>query len=181
MKDFLLRVKEKFAQPQEEEEDYSTQGEEYVELGDGPSGKEERSKITVRPFVMDEFEDIKEILDVLREGSTIALVNIKPLKDKDLVELKRAISKLRKTCDAIDGDIAGFGEDYVVAAPYFAKIHRGSSVIREQVFFVFSIENSYTYGYFNVSLSAGITFFVKTFKYGSENCIVSATMAQSGT
>ena len=131
MKDFLLRVKEKFAQPQEEEEDYSAQGEEYVELGDGPSGKEERSKITVRPFVMDEFEDIKEILDVLREGSTIALVNIKPLKDKDLVELKRAISKLRKTCDAIDGDIAGFGEDYVVAAPYFAKIHRGSSVIRE--------------------------------------------------
>ncbi len=128
MKDFLLRVKEKFAQPQEEEEDYSTQGEEYVELGDGPSGKEERSKITVRPFVMDEFEDIKEILDVLREGSTIALVNIKPLKDKDLVELKRAISKLRKTCDAIDGDIAGFGEDYVVAAPYFAKIHRGSSI-----------------------------------------------------
>ena len=126
MKDFLLRVKEKFAQPQEEEEDF-TQAEEYVELGDSPS-KEERSKITVRPFVMDEFEDIKEILDVLREGSTIALVNIKPLKDKDLVELKRAISKLRKTCDAIDGDIAGFGEDYVVAAPYFARIHRGSSI-----------------------------------------------------
>ena len=124
MKDFLLRVKEKFAQPQEEEEDYSAQGEEYVELGDGPSGKEERSKITVRPFVMDEFEDIKEILDVLREGSTIALVNIKPLKDKDLVELKRAISKLRKTCEAIEGDIAGFGEDYVVAVPYFAQIHR---------------------------------------------------------
>ena len=126
MKDFLLRVKEKFAQPQEEEEDF-TQAEEYVELGDSPS-KEERSKITVRPFVMDEFEDIKEILDVLREGSTIALVNIKPLKDKDLVELKRAISKLRKTCDAIDGDIAGFGEDYVVAAPYFARIHRGSGI-----------------------------------------------------
>ena len=127
MKDFFLRVKEKFAQPQEEEEDYSTQGEEYVELGDAPS-KEERSKITVRPFVMEEFEDIKEILDVLREGSTIALVNIKPLKEKDLVELKRAISKLRKTCDAIDGDIAGFGEDYVVAAPYFARIHRGSGI-----------------------------------------------------
>ena len=126
MKDFLLRVKEKFAQPREEEEDY-TQGDEYVELGDSPT-KEERSKILVRPFVMEEFEDIKEILDVLREGSTIALVNIKPLKDKDLVELKRAISKLRKTCDAIDGDIAGFGEDYVVAAPYFARIHRGSGI-----------------------------------------------------
>ena len=92
-------------------------------MGAAPS-KDEQSKVLVRPFVIEEFEDIKEILDVLREGSTIALVNIKPLKDKDLVELKRAVSKLRKTCEAIEGDIAGFGEDYVVAVPYFASIHR---------------------------------------------------------
>ncbi len=96
----------------------------YVEVA--PVQKEDKSKVMVRPFVMEEFEDIKEVLDVLREGTTIALVNIKPLKDKDLVELKRAISKLRKTCEAIDGDIAGFGEDYVVAVPYFARIHRSS-------------------------------------------------------
>jgi len=120
MKDFFLRIKEKFIQPQEED----PRGENYVELDNSPT-KENKSKITVRPFIMEEFEDIKEVLDVLREGSTIALINIKPLKEKDLVELKRAISKLRKTCEAIDGDIAGFGEDYVVAAPYFARIHRG--------------------------------------------------------
>src|SRR3989344_1321711 len=119
MKDFFLRIKEKFIQPQEEEGTG-----EFVELEDSPT-KEGKSKITVRPFVMEEFEDIKEVLDVLREGSTIALINIKPLKEKDLVELKRAISKLRKTCEAIDGDIAGFGAEYVVAAPYFARIHRG--------------------------------------------------------
>ena len=53
------------------------------------------------------------------------------MKEKDLVELKRAISKLRKTCEAIDGDIAGFSEDYVVAVPYFAKIHR-NAVLREE-------------------------------------------------
>jgi SepF-like predicted cell division protein (DUF552 family) len=86
----------------------------------------------VRPFVMEEFEDIKDVLDILREGSTIALINIKPLKDKDLVELKRAISKLRKTCEAIDGDIAGFGEDYVVAVPYFARIHRGAKQPKDE-------------------------------------------------
>jgi SepF-like predicted cell division protein (DUF552 family) len=122
MKDFLLRLREKIATPQEEEEIFQ-EAEEYVELGSA-SPKEERSKVRVRPFVMEEFEDIKDILDVLREGATIALINIKPLKDKDLVELKRAVSKLRKTCEAIDGDIAGFGEDYVVAVPYFARIHR---------------------------------------------------------
>lgn len=123
MKDFLLQLKERFTRPVEEEEDVGQQMGDYVEL-DSSVPKEERSKILVRPFVMEDFEDIKEILDVLREGSTIALVNIRPLKEKDLVELKRAISKLRKTCEAIDGDIAGFGEDYVVAAPYFARIHR---------------------------------------------------------
>ena len=122
MKDFFLQLKDKFAKPMEEEEDLE-QTDTYVELESSSQG-EDKSRVMVRPFVMEEFEDIKDILDVLREGSTIALVNIKPLKDKDLVELKRAISKLRKTCEAIDGDIAGFGEDYVVAVPYFARIHR---------------------------------------------------------
>lgn len=133
MKDFLLQLKEKFAKPPEEEEDEVEQVEEYVELDSGePQTESGKSKVMVRPFVMEEFEDIKEILDVLRAGSTIALINIRPLKDKDLVELKRAISKLRKTCDAIEGDIAGFGEDYVVAVPYFARIHRGASTVVEE-------------------------------------------------
>ncbi len=123
MKDFLLRLREKFTQPAGEEE---VEQQNYVEVAS--SSKEEKSKVVVRPFVMEEFEDIKEVLDVIREGSTIALINIKPLKDKDIVELKRAISKLRKTCEAIEGDIAGFGEDYVVAVPYFASIYRTKAI-----------------------------------------------------
>ncbi len=125
MKDFLLQLKEKFMRPSEEQE-ASSEGESYVELESSSSSKEDKAKVLVRPFVMEEFEDIKTVLDVLREGTTIALINIKPLREKDLVELKRAISKLRKTCEAIEGDIAGFGEDYVVAVPYFARIHRNT-------------------------------------------------------
>lgn len=94
----------------------------YVELGTEEGMKE--SKIIVRPFVLQDFESIKPILDALREGHTIALINIKALKDRDLVELKRAINKLKKTCDAIEGDIAGFGDDWIAAVPSFAKIHR---------------------------------------------------------
>jgi len=96
--------------------------EEYLELD---TEKEDGiSKVIVRPFNIEDFSDIKEILDCLREGKTIALVNIKPIKDKDVIELKRAVNKLKKTCDAVDGDIAGFGEDYIVITPSFAKVYR---------------------------------------------------------
>ncbi len=122
MRDFWLQVKEKFLRPADLEGE-PQEGESYVEV-DSQGHKEEKGKVVVRPFVLEEFEDIRPILDVLREGATVALVNIKPLRDKDLVELKRAVAKLRKTCEAIEGDIAGVGEDYVVAVPQFAKIHR---------------------------------------------------------
>ncbi len=95
----------------------------YVELG-ADTGTKTGSKITVRPFVISDFESIKPILDSLREGHTIALINIKPLKDRDLVELKRAISKIKKTTDAIEGDIAGFGDNWIAAVPSFAHIYR---------------------------------------------------------
>ena len=101
----------------------------YVELG--TEAPMTGSKITVRPFVIEDFEGIKPILDSIREGRTIALINIKPLKDKDLVELKRAINKLKKTCDAIEGDIAGFGDNWIAAVPSFAHIYRHKAKAEE--------------------------------------------------
>lgn len=105
----------------------------YVELG-ADTGSAATSKITVRPFVISDFESIKPILDSLREGHTIALINIKPLKDRDLVELKRAINKIKKTTDAIEGDIAGFGDNWIAAVPSFAHIyrHKGSEAPKKE-------------------------------------------------
>ncbi len=117
---FFSKLKAKMADSSEILKEAEKEG--YVELGAEPIEKE--SKIVVRPFVLQDFEGIKPILDVLRQGKTITLINIKPLKDKDLVELKRAVNKLKKTCDAIEGDIAGFGEDWIAAVPSFAHIHR---------------------------------------------------------
>ncbi len=115
------KIKESFStSPEEYPEDAE---EEYVELNTGVK-EGTKTKIIVRPFVIEDFSDIKEILDTLRDGYTIGLINIKPLKNKDLVELKRAINKLKKTCDAIEGDIAGFGDDWIVVTPSFAEIYR---------------------------------------------------------
>lgn len=120
------KIKDKFKREEESE----PEGEAYVEL-DTSSG-EEKAKILVRPFVIEDFNDVKDILDSLREGYTIALVNIKPLKDKDIIELKRAVAKLKKTTDAIDGDIAGFGDDWIAIAPSFARIYRTKSEVKAE-------------------------------------------------
>ncbi len=127
MAEFFSTMKSKlsgFLGGGEEPEEMKKAEQEYVELDTTSPEGTAKGKVLVRPFVVDSFEGIKDILDVLREGTTIALINIKPLKEKDIIELKRAINKLKKTTDAISGDIAGFGEDYIVATPHFARIHR---------------------------------------------------------
>jgi len=93
---------------------------EYIEIDLGKEIK--KAKILIRPFVLKKFEDVNEILNYLREGYTIAVIDIKPLKSKDIIEVKRAISKLKKTADALEGSIAGFGEGIIIVTPSFAEI-----------------------------------------------------------
>ena len=72
---------------------------EYIEIDLGKEVK--KAKVIVRPFVLRSFEDINPILNALREGYTIAVIDIKQLRAKDIIELKRAISKIKKTADAL--------------------------------------------------------------------------------
>jgi len=95
---------------------------EYIEIDLGKEVK--KSKVLVRPFVLKSFEDVNSILNTLREGYTIAVIDIKPLRAKDIIELKRAISKIKKTADALEGSIAGFGENIIIVTPQFADIHK---------------------------------------------------------
>jgi len=96
---------------------------EYVEI-DLDSVQPKESKVVVKPFVLKSFENMDDILNSLRDGYTIAVIDIKPLKTKDIIELKRAISKIKKTVDALEGTIAGFGDNIIIATPEFAQIHK---------------------------------------------------------
>jgi len=96
--------------------------EDYLEIDFG--GEEEESKIFVKLFSLKNYEDTQDILNALREGYTIAIIDIKTLRKKDSIELKRAISKIKKTADALEGNIAGFGENMVIVTPSFARIHK---------------------------------------------------------
>ena len=97
--------------------------EEYVEI-DLNQDTEKKEKIKVRPFVLKSYDDINEILDTLREGYTIAIIDIKYLKSKDVIELKRSITKIKKTVEALEGSIAGFGEHTIIATPDFAEVYK---------------------------------------------------------
>ncbi len=125
MKEAFDKLKEKIS-GLKENYDYDEYSGDYIEVS--PERKEAlpASNVMIKPFVLNDFTDIKPVLDYLREGTTIALINIRPLRDRDIVELKRAVNKLKKTCDALEGDIAGFGEEWIVATPNFAYVHRGS-------------------------------------------------------
>jgi SepF-like predicted cell division protein (DUF552 family) len=95
---------------------------EYIEIDLGKEIK--KSKVIVKPFILKSFEDVTPVLNALREGYTIAIIDIKQLKTKDIIELKRAVSKIKKTTDALEGNIAGFGENIIIATPQFADIYK---------------------------------------------------------
>jgi len=113
-----------FGRSKEEE-----QGDDYVEIDLHHEAK--KSKIKVRPFVLKDFDGVANILNALREGYTIAVVDIKPIKQKDVIELKRAITKIKKTTDALEGSIAGFGENTIIATPQFAEISKGVDYVQQ--------------------------------------------------
>jgi SepF-like predicted cell division protein (DUF552 family) len=97
-------------------------GDEYLEIDVSQEKKE--NKVVVKLFNLNDYDDSNNILNALREGYTIAVIDIRILKKKDPIELKRAISKIKKTADALEGTIAGFGENIVVVTPSFARVEK---------------------------------------------------------
>lgn len=124
MKNLINKIKNSFKKDDNNGPDKSDAESEYVELDTNSAYNAPLQKIIIRPFELNEFADVKQILDFIRQDFTIALVNIKPLKEKDMVELKQTINKLKKTTDAMEGEIAGLGEDYIIIASKCAKIYK---------------------------------------------------------
>lgn len=91
-----------------------------------PAEQTNEVKVWVRVFSLKDTSEVKSVVDTLREGNTIVFVDIRKLKEsKDIVELKRAINKIKSVVDAINGDIIGVGNEWIIATPSFAKIYRG--------------------------------------------------------
>ena len=105
-------------------------GEEYIEIDFGQEKKDK--KVLVKLFNLRHYDDTNNILNALRDGYTIAIIDMRILRQKDPIELKRAISKVKKTVDALEGSIAGFGENTIIATPSFATIHKEEDVSKQE-------------------------------------------------
>ncbi len=121
----LNRIKKMFSGSDIEEA-----GEDYLEIDLGKEQKE--NKVLVKLFNLKNYEDVNLILNSLREGYTIAVIDIKVLRQKDPIELKRAVSKIKKTTDAMEGNVAGFGDNMVIVTPSFARIHKEAERVAKE-------------------------------------------------
>ena len=95
--------------------------EEYMDIQQQEEPMPQKSVVEVER--LENLADTERLQKKVRSGS-IMLIKIKELKSRDMNELKRAIDRVKKTVVALNGDIAGVGEDWILVTPGHAKIHR---------------------------------------------------------
>lgn len=91
---------------------------------------ETNEKVVIRAETLREFSDVENVQEHLRNNH-IVWVNIQPLKNKAMTDLKRAVKRLKKTVKSINGDMAGVDEEWIIASPEYAEIARSSDKVEE--------------------------------------------------
>ena len=105
--------------------DEDFEGEDFVELNHEHS--EEKSMVTVRIEELEDFKDVDVVQKLVRNGN-IVFLKIKGMRDKNLGELKRSVQKLQKSASAMNGDIVGVDDNFLVLCPQGARVFRGEIV-----------------------------------------------------
>ncbi len=100
--------------------------EDFVELD--AEMTEKNDKVVIRAVTLKEFKDTERVQQHLRDNN-IVWVNIGPLKNKDMTDLKRSVKRLKKTVKAVDGDMAGVDEEWIVTCPSYATIERSGDKV----------------------------------------------------
>lgn len=84
----------------------------------------ESKQIILQIFTLEKFSDTENVLAGLRGGDKIAMVKIRPLREKDMTELKRAINRLKTHCAATGGDMAAIDDNWVLVVPPIVGIEK---------------------------------------------------------
>ena len=106
-------------------EDENVNRDDFVELETSETTK--KPSVTVRIEELEDFKDVDAVQKLVRNGN-IVFLRIKSLRDKNLGELKRAVQKLQKSSMAMNGDIVGVDDNFLVLCPQNARVYRGEVV-----------------------------------------------------
>ncbi|MDP7260598.1 MAG: cell division protein SepF [archaeon] len=91
-------------------------------------GHEPQSSTSIRVLSMNDFSDVEGVLDNLRDRNNIIVLKVKPRLMQEKLELKRALKRIQRTCQAIGGDIVGIKEDVILISPPSVGIVRIGAV-----------------------------------------------------
>jgi SepF-like predicted cell division protein (DUF552 family) len=103
----------------------STNVEEYVRMeaeADFATGLNAPERY-VSVYKLRGFSDVDGCTGQLSEGN-IVLLDIKPLAERSVTELKHAIDEIKDICVSMGADIAGIGENHLILTPPNLKILR---------------------------------------------------------
>jgi SepF-like predicted cell division protein (DUF552 family) len=97
----------------------------YVEL-EVEQREKPVAKVHVKYYTVGKYEDSSPVLNDIRSGYTLSFLKVKDLREKGGIdELKRVITKLKRSADAAEAQIVGVDEDYVLVVPDFVKVEKG--------------------------------------------------------
>lgn len=83
-------------------------------------------QVYIKSTVLNSLEELENIVAELESGN-IVIIRLTPLFDVDLDDVRRAVKKLKKVAQKIDGDIASLGEDRIIVTPSNIKVWRDKS------------------------------------------------------
>lgn len=98
----------------------------YLELDEGGEFTQfDTPSRSIKVCKLKGFADIDISARELSEGN-IVIIDIKPLADRSMNELKHAIDEMKDICLSMGGDIAGITEYHLILTPPNVKIERSS-------------------------------------------------------
>lgn len=102
----------------------SSSVEDYVELEipKGEYGTSAPSRF-VKVCKLKGFADVDTVVRELGEGNIVVL-DIRPLAERSMTELKHAVDEVKDICLSVGGDIAGLSEYNLIITPSGIKIDR---------------------------------------------------------
>ncbi len=99
---------------------------EYLELDveRGYSSVSEAPERYVKVCKLKGFADVDETARELSDGN-IVILDIQPLAERSMNELKHAVDEMKEVCLSMGGDIAGLSEYHLIMTPPNLRIERG--------------------------------------------------------